>query len=811
MRILPTLLTSLVLFAFVLAAAPEADGQARAPRGMLEGTVTEMDGTPLAGANVFIPELERGTTTGPEGRYVLRALPTRTLSVRVSFLGYETVVRRVTLQPGQTQQLDVQLTPGTVEAGAIVVTGTPVAQNTLRSTQQVSAIPPEELTVRRTAALGNLVAESVPGAASVQTGSQAGKPVLRGLSGNRIRVLMDGVAQEYYQFGVRHFPNTSLLEAERVEVVRGPSSILYGSDALGGAVNVIPQPLPTNSLGGRVTGQYFTNNQERAIGGSVHGGNDTFAARAGLERRIADNFSTPDAPTFFETGEGGTFGDPKYTGEIPFTNFEQWSAFGQVGAAGEFGSVQLLGDYWQNRHNFILPTGGPDGNASNPPVGLGQNLEHLNLIAKGTFPLRDAVLKPRLSVQRAIRQSAGAGNSLEVVDEAGDDFDWPLDLRKDIYTGRLELLHPTVAGLNGTIGLEATYEDGSTEGRVPLEPDATVFNVGAFIFEEATLDAVPVTLSVGARLDYRTQEADPPAETIQALQISDEERDNSYTTLSGSVGANYLVADGVALVANLGSGFRAPSIFELYANGVHGGVAALQRGDPSLDPERSYSADLGVRIDTDRLHGEVTGYYNAIQNYIYLRNTGENAGADGSGPPIYVSEQTDAWIAGLEAKMHVSVLPFLEVGGEAAFLTSEGEDLEANAQGDRILPLLPANRLAGVVRLEPSGTGVLQAPFAEAKVRHNFDKDAAGRYEPFSQFDAGFGPPFGTASTQAYTVVNLTVGATVPFGGTQPVLSVGVTNLLDEDYRDFLDTYKGYALSPGRSVNLKLTVPFGTQ
>ncbi|PSQ99933.1 MAG: ligand-gated channel, partial [Bacteroidetes bacterium QS_9_68_14] len=294
--------------------------------------------------------------------------------------------------------------------------------------------------------------------------------------------------------------------------------------------------------------------------------------------------------------------------------------------------------------------------------------------------------------------------------------------------------------------------------------------------------------------DYRTLESDPPQVAREALGISQGDLENSYTTFSGSLGANYQFADGFALAANLGTGFRAPSIFELYAYGQHGGVAAFQQGNPELSPERSYSADLGLRARTGRLTGELTGYVNYIQDYIFLQNTGENS--DG-GAPIYSSGQTNARITGLEGRADVAVLSWLTLGAEAAVLTSSGDDLEENNEGDQLLPLIPADRLGGRVRVEPEDD-------------LGISKDAAGTYEPFSQFDRTSGkPPFGTASTKGYTLLDVTAGTSLTLGPASANLTVGAKNLLDTSYRSFLDTYKGYALSPGRNVFVKLTVPFG--
>ena len=786
---------------------PTAEAQSN--RGTVVGTVTDAQDRPLPGVQVVDPALQRGATTNAEGTYRIENLPTGDHTLEFRFVGYQTAVREVTLRGGESVEVDVSLRTRVLQTDGVTVTGTARARSTLRAPQDVDVMGTEDFQTGRSASLGALLQENVDGVSSIQTGSQAGKPVLRGLSGKRVVLLKDGIAQEYYQFGVRHFPTTNASEAERVEVVRGASSILYGSDALGGAVNVISKPAPTTGVdefevGGAASTQYYTNNNERAVSLDLSAAQGNVGWRVGAERRIADNYHTPDASTFFDENPAtGTFGDPKYTGEVPFTNFEQWSTYGQVGLQGAFGTLQLYGDYWSNAHNFLLPTGGPDDDNPNspPPNGLGQNLEHSNVALKGNLVTDGFVFKPRLSWQRSIRQSGAPGTNLDDIRDDGGlaRFDYPLDLKTDIYTGRLEVAHPSIGSLSGTIGAEVQHQDADTRGPAELQPSARTWNTGVFFFEDLDLD--PITISFGSRLDVRTVEAVPNQRTTDSDQL-----ENTYTTLSGSAGASYAFGDGVAIATNLSSGFRAPSIFELYASGVHGGVAAFQVGNPDLEPERSYSADLSLRVRRDRVTAEVTGYVSAIQDYIYLENTGER-GPNGN-LPKFAADQTDALIPGIEATVETSPLPWLQVGGSAAVLDGTGDGLGAQG-GDGELPLLPSNTVSGFVKWVPQSTARLKNPHLKVSVKRALDKDAAGRFEPFSQFDEGFGPPFGTASTRAYSVVNVEARTTLELGlGAPLTVSVGVDNLLDETYRDFLDTYKGYALSPGRDVQFSLSTSF---
>lgn len=785
------------------ALAQEEPSDAR--RGALSGRVTAEGGEPLPAVNVEVPALERGTLTDSDGRYRIEGLPARSLRVRFSRIGYGTETRSVEVARGAVRTLDVRLGIRAVVSRDITVTGTPTASDPLEVPQEIDVVGSDRMRAAGSSSLGEVLTEEVTGVSSISTGSQVGKPVLRGLSGNRVSVLQDGISQEFFQYGVRHSPPTSMTEAERVEVVRGPASVLYGSDALGGAVNVITKSPPAapageTHAGGQVAGSLRTGSLERSGSADLHVARGPVGLRAGVERRVADELSTPEAGTFFEEGgEPGAFGPPKYSGQIPFTNFEQLSAYGQVGVQGAAGSAQLSVDRWDNRQNFLLPVGGPAGSESNPPVGLGQSLEGTNVEASGTLSPGAFTLEPTLAYQRAVRQAGGPGSTF------GEEPDWGIDLRKDVYTGRLLARHAPAGPFEGTVGVEASREETDSEGPVELEPSSEITNVAAFAFEEWSRERLTVT--GGLRLDHREQEAAPNERTAEPELLR-----RSFTEVTGALGANVRLGPVVSLASNANVGFRAPSIFELYADGVHGGVAAVQLGTPTLEPERALTVDLSLRANTSRFRGKLTAYRNTIDDYIYLENTGET---DGEGLPFFRAAQTDARVLGVEGQGAYTAASWLRLGGSFSFLDGRGEGLgdpggaaADGGAGDGPLPLLPADRLEVFAELRPGGSGLpslLSEPSLRVEVERALDKEAAAPIEPFSQFDA---TPFGTASTRGYTVIDVEAETTLEIGTAPLSLTLRVENLTDRAYRAFLDTYKGYALSPGRSLTTRVSVPF---
>jgi len=753
------------------------------PRASVAGIVIDEKGSPLANATITLPSLDRVAQADRDGRFVLRNLPGGPVLVETSHVGYVTSTLEIDPTGSADEELTIKLRQRAVWGGTITVTGSPTAVDPLTSPQDIRSVGGSQLMVKEIAALGKVL-ESLPGVSNISTGSQAGKPVIRGLSGNRIRVMKDGVPMEHYQFSFRHQPVLNVSQAERVEVVQGAASILYGSNALGGAVNVITKSLPTSGyspahLNGVLKSQYFTNNQEWAGGIELEGTSGLIGYRAGFTRRRADNFSTAEAPTFSETN---TPGDPKFTGELPFTNFDQYSGFALIGVSGSFGNVQAIYDRYDSEQNYLLGGGKP----------IGQNLENDNVKLKGNILLGPKVnLKPTLSFQRSVRQAA-PGASYE------DNPDWSVDLVRSVYEIKLDVAHTNIAGLDGTVGLDVNVQHQNTRAS-GLLPDASIVDIGLFAFEERSRNKL--TLNGGVRYDYREHKSEANAGILLPDTAAGETNDvltQHYSVLSGSIGASYRITGCLTIASNFGLGFRAPDLFELHAHGVHGGVQAFQIGNPYLDPERSYSIDASLRLKTGRVMANATVYQNRIDNYIFLRNQDRDTTIGGTTLAILKADQTDGTIIGLELSATVDALDWLRLDGAYSAMTSD------NKATDEELPLMPADRFLGGLRLSAPNWGVVGSPYVEFHVKHVMSKKSAGTYEPFSQFDQ---VPFGTASTDDYTVFSVSVGGTVFLNGQHVSVHLEVENLFDEVYVDFLDTYKGYALSMGRNVSLRIQVP----
>ena len=750
----------------------------------------------MPGVNVTISQLHRGASTDSEGSFSLESIPRGTHIITFSMIGFKNENREVEVQPGATISLDVVLEQSTLSTEAITVTGTPYADDPLSIPADVQVLTGINKLQNQKTSLGASL-ERLAGVTNISTGSQVGKPVIRGLSGSRVRVLKNNAAMEYQQYGVRHPPNIDPFMSERIEVVRGASSIQYGSDALGGAINVITHHPPDaigrqNFISGELLNEFRTNNEEYSGGLHLEGAAGGFGFTGTFMGRTAGNVTAPDVATFQETDDTEA---PKFSDELKNTDFRQINGSFGMGYKGSFGGISIHYDRYDNELNFLQPNG----------VGLGQILINDVVQAEANAVLSDKwVLKPLFSYSRNSRESSpGGGNAIRRQQLTDDDL--AIDIVRETFIGRMEASHSSIGIFSGQVGFEFKRDDQATFGPVPLVPGGDINNFAVWVFEK--VDLGDLSLNLGIRGDIRRQEA--ISNTVLELPDfaageTNDVLDQNFNVVTGSVGINYRLTETLSLATNLASGFRAPSFFDLHVNGVHGGIAAFQSGDPNLTSERSFNTDFSVRWRTSNYKFTATFYRNRIDDFVFLINTGEFAGQ--GGPPILQNVQNDARLLGGDISATGQVLPWLQL--RATFEKVDGKNRDTEDE----LPLMPPTRTSGEAKFMKNTLGNWENFYFSVEVQHTSDKDAAGRFEPFWQFgNAPEFSDFGVASTDSYTLVDINTGIDIPVGSQTWMVQIGVQNLFDKAYRDFLDTYKGYALNPGRNVQLKVQIPFSAK
>lgn len=682
----------------------------------------------------------------------------------------------------------------------ITVSGSPIHEHTaFEVPSQIDSVSGDKKMALDSGSLGEML-DHIPGVNNLSTGTQAGKPIIRGLSGDRVKVLSNGQSTDDQANGTRHLPNTEPYLAERIEVVRGPQSVLYGSEALDGVVNVIQAPIPYGQpVGGQVATEYNSNNQERMLGVKMGAGSERFGIQAGLVNRQGDNFTVPNVSSALGAKPSDPVSSkPLFVGEVPFTNFATQAGNLGVGYQDDWGLIELRHTQWNAQQNYLGITAA---NKNSPYVAVptGQFLQNNETQLKAEVELgNDWVLKPSWTHVRNQRE-AFTGERYENLAQKENDSKY-LDILVKRDDVKVALAHPKIGDFEGELAVEAG-EKAQTLRSGKLAPSADVSTRAITLFEEADYDRW--LLQVGARYDWH--DVKTPLVVSEVFDQTNHQR--QFEVASGSLGATYRVTPNWSVAGNIARGFRAPSIFELYAEGEHGGVQAYQMGNPNLKAETALNTDLSLRWQTPKTQMVATVYQNWIDNYIYLANTGAYRNASGvvvasttpGALPEMQAQQTNAQIHGFEFSVNHRL--------NQAWSTNAALELIGglNTQTDQELALMPANNVRLGVSFNPQDWAALQQQTLSLNVKMVDSRQSAGSFEPFAQFDA---LPIGRASTDAYAVWNVGYQAQTKLQGQTVHLGAAVENLLDTGFVDFLDTYKGYALATGRSVKLSARLDF---
>ncbi|HEX2250532.1 MAG TPA: TonB-dependent receptor [Gemmatimonadales bacterium] len=736
-----------LFLAAALAAAITGILSAEPPRAVatLSGTVTDTAGTPLPLVRVAILEANRSTMTDIKGYYTLTGLPTGTYAVSFALVGYAPQVRRVTLQDGEVV-LNVTMRPTLIELQELQVTASPLATTSLTSPQPTSVLSTEDVQANRSASLGETISV-LPGVRSFSTGVGIGKPVIRGLSSSRVLVLEDGQRLNSQQWGDEHGPQVEAGEAERVEVIRGPASVLYGSDALGGVVNVVTPDLPdaldgNPFIGGDVLVSYATNNEQPDGTVTLEGASGGFGFRGGFTGRTSDDVRTPRGP-LFNSGARTINGS------------------GSAGYRGDWGSVSAT---YTHRDERVEIHENP---AEDPAATPFQRISDDRMRISGSVPVSASHLDVSLGFERNRRREFEASGSDEVA----------LGLLSRTYSADFRLHHPPVGDVAGIIGVTGLRNEFEKFGEETLIPNNAYNSAGIYAFEQ--LETGRWNFAVGARYDYRWLRVEDDAE----LGVLAQRR--TYQSLTGNLGILYRVADPVALVMNVGRGYRAPTAFDLFSNGVHEGTVRFERGNPDLANETSVNTDLALRIQGKTVTAEVGGFANFIDNFIFPDPTGEIDPE--SGLQIFQISGGNARLTGFEAAVEFHPTSFLHLRGAADYTRGQ------NTTTDRPLPFIPPFRATYSARLEAGEWGWLEAPYFSIGGESNARQR---RLDP-----EDFAP-------EGYTLVNVGGGFTFPVGSRRVSVDLQLRNAFDKAYANFLSRYKTYALDPGRNLIVRVGTGF---
>ncbi|CAN5836973.1 TonB-dependent receptor [soil metagenome] len=717
----------------------------QAQTSVVEGRVLGQAGEPIPQAVIRVMGTERGTFTDAEGRFTLRNLAAGTWRIEARAMGFAPGIEEARVAAGGAGAIEIVLQPTPLAISGVDVTATPTGRDPMSIAQATSQLSGRELDRALGGTLGKTL-ESQPGMAVRYNGAAAAIPVLRGLSGDRILVLQDGRRSgDLAGSADDHSMTIDPLAARRIEVVRGPASLLYGTNALGGVINVIsgdiPLEVPTRVL-------WSSSIQSESAFPGVTAGLRTEVPLTGgwaMTLRGGGRWA----------GDARIGGDPLLGNRLPNTfhrNLHGAAGMGYVGGSVS-GGVVVQG--YGMRHGVPLPPG------EEQPV-----LEGRKLSASGRLDVMTGVA----TVPSIRLQVTGTDYSHEELEDGDVEMAFALrTLTADLVArqGRGSVLS------EGAWGISAMALDYVATGEEQLTAPAGAISIGAFSYQELPLGGNGASLQMGGRLDrYAFASIDDPRFGPGSSR--------SFTAASGSVGISVPVAAGVSTGISAARSFRAPSVEELLSNALHIGTASFEVGDPELAAEQARGLEATLRVQRRVVAAVLSAYRNSIDDFIHLTERGDTV-LNETRWPVLAYVQDPAVFRGLEGSADIALSRYLVLG-------LIGDVVHARLVDGTPVSFIPPARVGGSLRWEGS---VLSAG---GGVRHAMAQRRVG--------------PADEISTDAYTLIDLHGGVRLIRQGQLHSIQLRVDNLTDVLYRDSASRVKSFAPNPGRNISLLYRVHF---
>ena len=710
----------------------------------VSGTITDTNNKPLSGVSIYIQELQKGTISKVDGTYSLTNLPKGNVSISYALVGYGAQNKTSTGNQKHTI-INVHLATSVFEMDEVIVS---TAFNKLQS-QNVMKVAHEtmkNLSRKGTSTLIEGLA-TIPGLAQVSTGTSIGKPVIRGLSGNRVLVYSQGVRVENQQFGDEHGLGLNDAGIESVEIIKGPASLLYGSDALGGVLYFNPEKFANAN-------SYKVNFSQKLFANTL-GSNSSLGLKTST-----DNWK------FLARGSLNTHSDYKTADREKVTNtrYQEKDFKSGIGYSDAFFSSVLRYNY--NDLNLGIPEEGIAEQSSSKTVLFPKQAVSNHLIS-----LNSSVFFNTSKLDLDFGFISNNRSEFEDSDVA------ILKMKLNTFNYNAKYYLPSSNKIQTIVGVQGMQQTNVNTGEEYLIPDAVTKDFG--IFGTTNYEWGSNVIQAGLRFDTRNLTTD--AKGISGEDGAFEALNKSYTSWNASMGYKTNFSEAFVFRLNLASGFRAPNLAELTSNGVHEGTNRYEVGNANLKTEQNFQTDLNLEYKTDHIEFFVNGFYNHINDFIYINPTGESIDDN----DVFNYIQNNANLYGGEIGLHFHPHPLDWLHFETSFETVTGKK-----QNGDYLPLIPANNWNNTLRLELNDTNWLKESFATISLSSTFNQNKVSGFE---------------TRTGGYSLLNLGLGGTLHFGRTKVEVNLNGNNITNKKYIAHLSRLKADGISNiGRNIVLGL-------
>ncbi|MCF6306687.1 MAG: TonB-dependent receptor [Flavobacteriaceae bacterium] len=709
----------------------------------LKGIITNHN-NPIQ-ADIYISKLEKGAITDFDGYYKFLNIPDGTFTIVYSSLGFTSVSKTITFINNEKVVIDIEMKETAVEMEEIIIS-TPFHKLQRENVMKVERISAQDITNSGALTLAEGITE-IPGVSTISTGAGIGKPVIRGLSSNRVLTYTQGVRLENQQFGGEHGLGINAEGISSIEVIKGPASLLYGSDALGGVLYLNPEKFaPENKTQGSIKSNYTTNTLGSSTSLAVKNSQEkfkfivrgTYATNSDYktgnnERVTLSRFNESDFKTGFR------FQTKKFKSTVRY-NYNQ----SKIGIPEEIGTQTTS-------KKMELPY---------------QKIDNHILSFNNKIFLTNSSLDITLSYLFNDRN------------EFEDDLFTPaLRLRLNTFGYNVKYNLPEFKDFETIVGVQGIYQTNTNLGEELLIPNATKNDFGVMTTTHYHIG--DVGLQGGVRFDTRT------ITTEKAGTFGGQDYiapiDKNFSSFNAAIGAKFNVLKYILTRINFASGFRAPNLAELASNGIHEGTNRYEIGNTNLNNEQNFQADVALEFNNDHIEIFANGFYNHINDYIFIEPTNEII----ENKQVYRYSQNNAYLYGGEFGFHFHPHPLDWLHVNSSFETVTGKLTNLD-----YLPLQPANSLSNTVKIDFNDFGFLKKSFFSTTYKNTFNQNNISEFETL---------------TQGYNILNMAIGTQITLANFKAIIGIQATNLTDEVYISHLSRLKVNGIENiGRSINFSL-------
>jgi iron complex outermembrane receptor protein len=763
------------------------------------GTITDaVTKQPLAGASVYISDIKTGVIADDKGHFIFMAIPAGHHLIEISYSGYTSIVEHVDMITDLEKNFELH--PSVVENRGVIVTGVASATSLRKSPVPVTLIRKNDLVHTASTNIIDALSKQ-PGITQLQTGPGISKPVIRGLGYNRVVVINDGVRQEGQQWGDEHGIEIDEASVNRVEILKGPASLIYGSDAMAGVINFLSSvPVAEGTIKGNILTNWQSNNGLLALNGNLAGNRNGFNWNTYISGKSAHSYKNKlDGIVlnsgFNELNFGGYAGINKGWGysHLIFSRFNQ-----QMGL--------IEGDRDAATGQFLLYSGTPlERIATDTDLESGnlfiprQHIIHTKLVSDNNFTAGSNRIKLNIGFQNNQRMELG---------NPEDEKEKELYFNLNTVNYNTQLVFAEKKEWRTSIGVNGIYQTNTNKGKESIIPNYNLFDAGVFVYTQKTFQKT--TLSGGARFDNRYINS---KQMLEGTDIKFTAFKKSYFNFSGSAGVAIEPDDHVAIKLNIARGFRAPNLAELASNGAHEGTDRYEYGSTALHSEQSFQLDAGLELDYKHVSFNLNGFYNSVNNFIYYRRLESVFGGDsliddnGELREAFRFDQSDARLFGFETGVDIHPHPLDWLHFENSFSFVRGK-LNEPVDNSNNLAFIPAPRLITELRTEFKKAGpVMRRLYFHLEMINHFKQN-----KPFTAYNT-------ETATSAYLLLN--AGAGVDFTKGEKTLfslHLALDNITDKAWQNHLSRLKYTAVNnitgrqgvfnKGRNYSVKVNVPF---